>query len=107
MTGHLPFRVEILRLSETLAVLAVEGEVDVHADPHFRDLLFKVIAEGPRALIVDLTNATTLDCTGLGVLVSAARRASTSRRSCSSSFFSLRVLFQIFSGMATAKRVVA
>ena len=44
---------------------------------------------------------------GLIWLVSAARRASTSRRSCSSSFFSLRVLFQIFSGMATANSVVA
>ena len=36
---------------------------------------------------------------GLIWLVSAARRASTSSRCCSSSFFSLRVLFQIFSGM--------
>jgi len=44
---------------------------------------------------------------GLIWLVSAARRASTSSRSCSSSFFSLRVLFQILSGMATANRVVA
>jgi len=43
---------------------------------------------------------------GLIWLVRAARRASTSRRCCSSSFFSLRVLFQIFSGMVTAKTVV-
>ena len=40
---------------------------------------------------------------GLIWLVSAARRASASRRSCSSSFFSLRVLFQIFSGTKTVK----
>jgi anti-anti-sigma factor len=78
VNGHLPFRAEIFRPSENLAVLAVEGEIDVHADPHFRELLIRVIAEEPRDLIVDLTRATTLDCAGLGVLVSAARRAGTS-----------------------------
>ena len=78
MKSHLQFRAEILRPHKNVAVLTVEGEVDVHADPRFRELLFRAIAERPRDLIVDLTRATTLDCAGLGVLVSAARRAGTS-----------------------------
>ena len=42
---------------------------------------------------------------GLIWLVRAASRASTRSRSFSSSFLSLRVLFQIFKGIATAKRL--
>lgn len=77
MSGHGEFSAEILRPRQDMAVLAVKGAIDVHADPGFRELLFKAIAEGPRDLVVDLTKATALDCTGLGVLVSAARRAGT------------------------------
>ena len=44
---------------------------------------------------------------GLIWLVSASRRACISSRCCSSSLVSLRVLFQIFSGSATANSVAA
>jgi anti-sigma B factor antagonist len=76
--SHLQFRAEILRPRTNVAVLAVDGDVDVHADPRFKEFLFRVIAERPRDLIVDLTRATALDCAGLGALVSAAKSAGTS-----------------------------
>ncbi len=78
MKSHLPFRAEILRPHENVAVLAVDGDLDVYAGPHFKELFLRVIAEGPRDLIVDLSKATTLDSTGLGVLVSGAKRAGAS-----------------------------
>jgi len=67
--SHLQFRAEILRPRTNVAVLAVDGDVDVHADPRFKEFLFRVI---------DLTRATALDCAGLGALVSAAKSAGTS-----------------------------
>ena len=78
MKSPLQFRAEILRPRNHVAVLAVDGDVDVYAGPRFKELLLKVIAEGPRDLIIDLTKATTLDSTGLGVLVSGAKRAGAS-----------------------------
>jgi anti-sigma B factor antagonist len=70
------FRAEILRPAKNVAVLAVDGDVDVYAGPHFKEILLDVIAQGARHVIVDLTHATSLDSTGLGVLVSGAKQAS-------------------------------
>jgi anti-sigma B factor antagonist len=73
--SHPQFYAEILRPREQVAVLAVDGDVDVHAGPRFKELILALLAEGPRHLIVDLSTATALDSTGLGILVSCAKRA--------------------------------
>ncbi len=69
------FHAEILNPRENVAVLAVDGDVDVYAGPKFKELLLKSIAQGARHVIVDLTKVTFLDSTGLGVLVSGAKQA--------------------------------
>ncbi len=69
------FRAEIIKPAKNVAVLALDGDVDVYAGPHFKELLLNVIAQGVRHVIVDLTQATSLDSTGLGVLVSGAKQA--------------------------------
>ena len=69
------FRAEILKPRTNVAVLALDGDVDVYAGPRFKELLLNVITQGARHVIVDLTRATSLDSTGLGVLVSGAKQA--------------------------------
>ena len=75
MTTEPQFRAEILKPRKNVAVLAVDGDVDIYAGPTFKELLLQSIAQGARHVIVDLTRARSVDSTGLGVLVSGAKRA--------------------------------
>lgn len=50
-------------------VVQVTGEVDVSTAPRLRDELSQAIADGHHELVVDLSDVSFLDSTGLGVLV--------------------------------------
>jgi len=54
-------------------VLNARGEIDVATSPELHGLLGEVIGEAPQLVIVDLTEVTFIDSTGLGVLVGAVR----------------------------------
>lgn len=75
MQTYPQFRAELLVPRENVVVLALEGEVDTYAAPEFKELLLKIIGQGTQRVIVDLTLATLLDSTALGVLASGAKRA--------------------------------
>jgi anti-sigma B factor antagonist len=68
------FRVDLLRPSESVAVVDVEGEVDIYSAPQFKEVLLQGIEEGASRIIVDLAKVTFIDSTALGVLVSGAKR---------------------------------
>jgi len=59
---------------ESVTVLDLEGEIDVHTAPAFRDALLQAIDEGARRIVVDAAKVTFMDSTGLGVLVCGERR---------------------------------
>ena len=54
-------------------VLRSEGELDVATSPHLREVLIHSIKSNPN-VVVDLSDTTFIDSTGLGVLVGALRR---------------------------------
>ncbi len=54
-------------------VLDVGGEIDVATSPELHELLSGLIESGPGLLIVNLTDVSFIDSTGLGVLVGAVR----------------------------------
>jgi anti-sigma B factor antagonist len=56
-------------------VVTVNGEIDVHTGPALRDHLLSVFAHGEDTVVVDLSQVSFLDSSGLGVLVSAHKRA--------------------------------
>src|SRR5947209_10768497 len=60
-------------------LIAVRGELDLFTAPELRTKINDTIDEGARELIVDLSDTTFLDSTGLGVLIAALKRM----RSCS------------------------
>ena len=56
-------------------VVHVAGEVDLANAPELDQQLASVMSETPSQLIVDLTNVTFMDSTGLGILVRALKRS--------------------------------
>jgi anti-sigma B factor antagonist len=58
-----------------LPTLVVEGELDLAVAPWLRDQLDALYVGGAASVVVDLSAATFLDSTALGVLVSALNRS--------------------------------
>lgn len=61
--------------NEGVCTLALEGEVDVYTAPKLKESLVSAIEDGCVNVIVDMDKVSFIDSSGLGVLVSALRRA--------------------------------
>lgn len=59
---------------EDVVVMAMGGEIDFAASPELRDRLFGHIKHGRRRVVLDLSAATFIDSTAVGVLVGALTR---------------------------------
>lgn len=70
------FAIEVLPSGRGV-VLAVRGDVDIATAPALRERLAEAVASHDR-VVVDLAAVPFLDSTGLGVLVAAYNRASSS-----------------------------
>lgn len=68
------FRFTAAAPGSSVAVLTLEGDVDILSAPELKQMLLRTIDDGARQILVDLTRVKHLDSTGLGVLVNAARR---------------------------------
>jgi anti-sigma B factor antagonist len=55
-------------------VISCSGELDLQAAPELRELLCRLFDLGFRDLVVDLTNATFVDSTTIGVLTGRLKR---------------------------------
>lgn len=67
-------RIEEEQLDRGMILVAVSGEADLRVAGELREQLHAVIDEHPSAVIVDLSDATLVDSTVLGVLVGALKR---------------------------------
>lgn len=65
----------IVRTVGDRAVLGVIGEVDAYSAPALRDRLTELLTAAEPSLIVDLTEVSFLDSTGLGTLVTGLNQA--------------------------------
>lgn len=68
------FRIDEERLGSAVTVLAINGEADMRIASELTDRLGEVVDDGPSAVVVDLTGATFVDSTALGVLLGAMKR---------------------------------
>jgi anti-sigma B factor antagonist len=59
------------------AVIGLKGEVDLYSCPELKEELLRVIGDGATLVVVDLTETTFIDSTGLGVLVRGVERLHT------------------------------
>lgn len=61
-------------VSQSHRVLDLEGEIDLHISPEIDAKLRALIAGKPEKLVLDLSNVTYIDSSGLSVLLNAMRR---------------------------------
>ncbi len=61
-------------LDGEIGVVTVGGELDLQAAPEVKQSLQRAIDEGARQLVVDLSDATFIDSTTIGVMVGARKR---------------------------------
>jgi len=59
---------------EGVPVLAATGEIDVYTAPRLREQLLDLANAGNTTVVVDLTEVSFIDSSGLGVLVSGLKR---------------------------------
>lgn len=74
MTTATDFEVTHEAATDAAGVVVVRGELDLSTAPVVRRRITQVIEGGAREIVVDLTESTFLDSSGLGVLVGAVKR---------------------------------
>jgi anti-sigma B factor antagonist len=72
--GLIDFGVNDQAVDERTHVVAPRGEVDAVTAPQLGRRLLGLADEGKTRLVVDLTNVTFMDSTGIGVLLNALRQ---------------------------------
>jgi len=70
----LNFQIDDQEIDATTHVIELGGEVDLYTAPEFKERMVKVIEDGKTRLVVDLSGATFIDSTTLGVLVGGVKR---------------------------------
>lgn len=68
------FVVEVSDVSDSVSVVAVHGQADLHTAPELRSALGEAIDRGVVSLVVDFSEATFIDSMTLGVLLGAVKR---------------------------------
>jgi anti-sigma B factor antagonist len=68
------FRIEPSPLNDDTTVIVVGGEVDLFTAPDLKAAIGQSLDAGRSRVVVDLTDTTFLDSSGLGVLVGALQR---------------------------------
>jgi anti-sigma B factor antagonist len=74
MTSFFIGQDEILEITNGDAVMVAGGEIDYEASPQLRREIFERITPSTRRVVLDLSLATFIDSTAIGVLVGAATR---------------------------------
>jgi anti-sigma B factor antagonist len=68
------FGISLSELDKRTSVISVEGELDLSTAPRLKWMLVDALEGGHLLLVVDLTLATFMDSTALGVLIAVKRK---------------------------------
>jgi anti-sigma B factor antagonist len=69
-----PQAVRDIRFTDGAAVVKLAGEVDMSHSPGVHQALVEVLEKRPGRLVIDLTEVSYMDSSGVGILVDALRR---------------------------------
>ena len=68
------FQISDTAVDDTTHVIELGGEIDLYTAPEFKERLVELIEGGKTKIVVDLSEATFIDSTTLGVLVGGVKR---------------------------------
>ncbi len=68
------FHIQDAEIDADTHVIELGGEVDLYTAPEFKERMVDLIEQGKRNLVIDLSGATFIDSTTLGVLVGAEKQ---------------------------------
>ena len=68
------FHIEDEAVDDSTHVIELGGEVDLYTAPEFKERMVELIEDGKKRIVVDLSSATFIDSTTLGVLVGGVKR---------------------------------
>ena len=68
------FNIQDEEIDSETHVIQLGGEVDLYTAPEFKERLVELIENGKTKIVVDLSEATFIDSTTLGVLVGGVKR---------------------------------
>jgi len=68
------FSIDEHEIDSDTHVIELGGEVDLYTAPEFKERMVQVIEAGKKRIVVDLSRATFIDSTTLGVLVGGVKR---------------------------------
>ena len=68
------FRIAEREINSSTHLIELGGEVDLYTAPAFKEHMTEAIEAGKKQVVVDLTEATFIDSTTLGVLVGGEKR---------------------------------
>ncbi len=68
------FHIQDEAVDDTTHVIELGGEVDLYTAPEFKERMVELIESGKKRIVVDLSQATFIDSTTLGVLVGGVKR---------------------------------
>ena len=71
------FHINDAEIDPTTHVIELGGEVDLYTAPEFKERMVELIESGKKQIVVDLSEATFIDSTTLGVLVGGVKRLRT------------------------------
>ena len=68
------FHIKDAEIDDQTHVIELGGEVDLYTAPEFKERMVELIDGGKKQIVVDLSEATFIDSTTLGVLVGGVKR---------------------------------
>ena len=68
------FHIEDQEIDADTHVIELGGEIDLYTAPEFKERMIQLIDAGKKRIVVDLSKATFIDSTTLGVLVGGVKR---------------------------------
>ncbi len=68
------FHIQDSEIDADTHVIELGGEVDLYTAPEFKERMVELIDAGKKQIVVDLSGATFIDSTTLGVLVGGVKR---------------------------------
>jgi len=68
------FKISDAEIDDQTHVISLGGEIDLYTAPEFKERMVELIEGGKKNIVVDLSEATFIDSTTLGVLVGGVKR---------------------------------